>query len=146
MTDTVEKEMYTARVSTSGGRGGRAASDDGLIDFPLARPGQGTATNPEQLLAAGWGACFQSALEVVAKGTGVSAEDSVVCVHVTLGATSSGLYALKSRIEAYLPGVEIDVAQQLVEKTHAICPYSLATRGNIEATVSAVTELEMYGR
>lgn len=145
MTDTIDQEIYTANVTVRGGRAGRAVSDDGFIDLPLARPGQGTATNPEQLLAAGWGACFQSALGVAAKGTGISTRDSVVHVRVTLGAMTSGTYALKSAIKVYLPGVDLDEAQTLVEKTHTICPYSRATAGNIESTVHAVDELSMYG-
>lgn len=144
MTDIISKSIYTAHVSVQGGRAGRARSDDGHIDLPLARPGQGTATNPEQLLAAGWGACFQSALAVAAKGSDIDVRDSVVEVAVTLGAMESGVYAVKAAIEVYLPHAALEKAQRLVERTHEICPYSRATRGNIEATVRAVGHLGMY--
>ena len=145
MTDRIDQDIYTADVRVTGGRGGRAVSDDGLIDVPLARPGQGTATNPEQLMAAGWGACFQSALAVAAKGTGIPTRDSVVRVRVTLGSMASGIYAIKSAIAVHLPGVDLDEAQRLVDRTHTICPYSRATAGNIETTVTAVDESSVHG-
>jgi osmotically inducible protein OsmC len=144
MTDIIETPIYTADVTVEGGRGGRAVSSDGLIDLPLARPGQGGATNPEQLLAAGWGACFQSALAVAAKGTGIVASGGVVKVSVTLGAKSDGVYALSADIQVHLPKASLEDAQQLVEKTHTVCPYSRATAGNIAVTLSAVPDLTMF--
>jgi Ohr subfamily peroxiredoxin len=145
MTDIISKELYTADVTVEGGRGGgRAVSSDGQLKLPLARPGEGTATNPEQLLAAGWGACFQSALAVAARGTGIKATGGVVKVSVTLGVKEDGVYALKSNIQVFLPEATIEDAQQLAKKTHLVCPYSRATAGNIEVSVTAVPELEMF--
>lgn len=144
MTDIITTELYTAEVTVQGGRGGRAVSSDGFIDLPLARPGQGSATNPEQLLAAGWGACFQSALAVAARGTGVDVRDSVVGVRITLGSMDDGVYALKGAILVHLPNASLADAAQLAEKTHTICPYSRATAGNIDVSVRAVPDLRPF--
>lgn len=146
MTDIIEKPIYTADVTVKGGRAGHAVSSDGLIDLDLARPGEAHATNPEQLLAAGWGACFQAALAVASRGTGIKVTDSVVKVRITLGAKADGVYALAAEILVHLPYATLAEAQEIADKTHTICPYSRATAGNIEATVSVVPELELYPR
>lgn len=144
MTDVIDTEIYTTEVIVEGGRAGRALSSDGVLDLPLARPGQGHATNPEQLLAAGWGACFQSALGVAARGTGIKTTGSKVMVTVTLGSESDGTYALKASIAVYLPEASVEEAQALALKTHTVCPYSKATSGNIEVDVSAVPEMPHF--
>lgn len=144
MPDVIDTEIYTTKVTVDGGRGGRAVSSDGVIDLPLARPGQGKATNPEQLLAAGWGACFQSALTVAARGTAISTTGSRVMVTITLGTKTDGVYALKADIAVHLPKASLEDTQSLAEKTHRVCPYSRATSGNIEVSVNAVPEIEMF--
>jgi Ohr subfamily peroxiredoxin len=139
MTDTPEKIVYTARATVSGGRkAGRAQSDDGVLDLSLTAPketgGPGTGTNPEQLFAVGWGACFQGALEMVAKKQDVDASGSTLDVAIGFGPEGDS-YAITAEITASIPGVDDATAQQLMEATHAICPYSKATRGNVPVTL-----------
>ena len=134
----ITKEIYSTEVATSGGRAGRARSSDGLLDLALARPGAGHDTNPEQLLAAGWSACFQSALNGIAKKEGIDAANSTVTARVTLGNESDGGYALKAALTVVIPGVDLTVAETLTQKAHQMCPYSKAMRGNIEIEVKTV--------
>ena len=134
--NVITKDIYTAEVTVSGGRSGRARSSDGLLDLALARPGAGQDTNPEQLMAAGWAACFQSALNGIAKREGVDAAQSSVTARVTLGNEADGGYALKAALTVSIPGVERAKAEDLAQKAHAMCPYSKAMRGNIEAEVT----------
>ena len=136
--NVVTKEIYSTEVTTSGGRSGRARSSDGLLDLALARPGSGQATNPEQLLAAGWSACFQSALIGIAKRDGIDASGSTVTARVTLGNESDGGYALKASLSVAIPGVDRATAEALTEKADQMCPYSKAMRGNIEVDVKTV--------
>jgi osmotically inducible protein OsmC len=139
MTNTPEKIVYTARASVTGGRQGHARSEDGVLDLDLTAPketgGPGTGTNPEQLFAVGYGACFQGALAAVAKKAGVDASGSTVEVAVGFGPEGDS-YAITADITATIPGVDDAQAQELVEAAHQICPYSKATRGNVPVTVT----------
>lgn len=130
------KILYTTNATATGGRDGRAVSDDNLLNVALAPPkelgGPGGATNPEQLFAAGYSACFLSAVKFVAgqKKIAVPAA-STVSGHVELGQTATG-FALDVTLTISLPGVEKDVATALVDAAHQVCPYSNATRGNVD--------------
>lgn len=136
------KDLYTATATATGGREGRTATDDGILDVTLAAPkelgGPGGATNPEQLFAAGFAACFHSALSIVARRKKVDITGSSVTAKVTLGSVPGGIYGLKAALRADLPGVDPETAQRLLEAAHQVCPYSNATRGNIEVDISLV--------
>src|SRR6476660_3461804 len=135
------KVRYTAKTHTSGGRrGGVSRSDDGRLDVKFSAPGvPGTGTNPEQLFAAGWSACFISAMGVVANKMKVKLPADVA-VDAEIDLCNSGdVYFLRARLNVSLPGVERDVAQAIVDTTHDVtCAYSNATRGNVEVTVRVV--------
>jgi osmotically inducible protein OsmC len=137
---TMSKALYTAEATAVGGRSGHVKSSDGILDLDLAAPtsmgGPGGATNPEQLFAAGYAACFQSALGSVARRQKVDTGDSQVTARVSIGPTGGGAYGLAVTLRVHIPGIEPDVAERLVEGAHQICPYSNATRGNIEVTLS----------
>jgi Ohr subfamily peroxiredoxin len=134
------KDLYTATATATGGRSGRAVSTDGILDVSLMAPkelgGPGGGTNPEQLFAAGFAACFESALGVVARRLKTDITGSSVTAHVTLGSVEGGLYGLRVALVAELPDVDAETARQLVDRAHQVCPYSNATRGNIEVTVT----------
>jgi osmotically inducible protein OsmC len=135
-----EPTVYqTAATSTGEGRNGRSRTVDGILDVTLATPkelgGPGGATNPEQLFAAGYAACFHSALKLVARRMRVELADSAVTVEVGLVKRGQG-FGLQAAIEAELPGVDPAQAQQLLDAAHQVCPYSAATRGNVEVTVA----------
>ena len=142
MVTALVKPLYTAEATAVGGRGGHARSSDGVLDVDLRPPvemgGPGGATNPEELFAAGYAACFQSALDVVARRSKVSVDGSTVTAKVTIGTIGGGGYGLAVALEVHVPGVAEEIVQTLVEEAHAVCPYSNATRGNIEV-VLAVT-------
>jgi Ohr subfamily peroxiredoxin len=128
--------LYTA-VATANGREGRAVSSDGLLDVNLAAPtalgGNGAGTNPEQLFAAGYAACFASALGVVGRGAKVDTSEASVTAEVTLGANGDGGYGLAVILRVELPEVlQNETGHGLVERAHQVCPYSNATRGNID--------------
>jgi Ohr subfamily peroxiredoxin len=135
----LEKVVYTAKAHTTGGRDGASRSDDGRLEVKLSSPGApGTGTNPEQLFAAGWSACFLSAMRVVAGKTKVTLPaDLAIDAEVDLG-TTHGAYGLAARLNVSLPGMERQAAQALVDAAHQVCPYSLATRGNIEVVINVV--------
>jgi Ohr subfamily peroxiredoxin len=141
MTTSLTKPLYTARATATGGRSGHAVSDDGILDLDLKPPkemgGPGGATNPEQLFAAGYAACFQSALAVVGRRQGVDTSDSTVEADVTIGPTPGGGYGLAVALRVSIPGVDAETTRALAEAAHQVCPYSNATRGNIDVTVSA---------
>ncbi|MDF9716892.1 organic hydroperoxide resistance protein [Nocardioides sp. ChNu-153] len=141
MTNTPDKIVYTARATVTGGRQGRARSEDGVLDLDLTAPketgGPGTGTNPEQLFAVGYGACFQGALGLVAKKAGVDASGSTLDIAVGFGPDATS-FALTVDITATIPGVDDATAQDLVEQAHQVCPYSRATRGNVPVTVRGV--------
>ncbi len=133
--------VYTAVATATGdGRNGRTRSSDGLVDHELAVPqemgGAGGATNPEQLFAAGYAACFHSALKRVARRATVDVTDSAVTVDVGIGPRDAGGFGLTVTIEAELPGVDEATARTLVEAAHRVCPYSTATRGNVDVTLT----------
>ncbi len=128
--------LYTAEAKATGeGRDGRAESSDGMLDLDLAVPaelgGTGGATNPEQLFAAGFAACFHSALQVVARRSRVSVADSAVTTRVGLSRAGGG-YGLSVEILVDLPGLEREQAQRILESADQVCPYSNAVRGNID--------------
>ena len=132
---------YTAKTHTSGGRrGGVSHSDDGRLDVKFSAPGvPGTGTNPEQLFAAGWSACFISAMGVVANKMKVKLPaDAAVDAEIDL-CNSGDVYFLRARLNVSLPGLEHEIAQAIVNATHGeTCAYSNATRSNVEVTVSVV--------
>jgi lipoyl-dependent peroxiredoxin len=136
----IEKVVYTAKAHTTGGRdGGASRTDDGHLDVKLSIPGaHGTGTNPEQLFAAGWSACFLSAMKIVAAAMKVRLPaDSAVDAEVDLG-TANGGYFIQARLNVSLPGIEREEAQKIVEAAHLQCPYSKATHGNINVVTNIV--------
>lgn len=139
MTTALIKTLYTARATAHGGRGGHAVSNDGILDVDLQPPkemgGQGGGTNPEQLFAAGYAACFQSALAVVGRRAGVDTSASLVEADVSIGTIQGGGYGLAVVLKITIPGVERDTARSLIDAAHQVCPYSNATRGNIDVAL-----------
>jgi osmotically inducible protein OsmC len=132
------KLLYTAKVHTTGGReGGTARSSDGNLDIQISPPGgHGTGTNPEQLFAAGWSACFESAIGIAARRKKVTLPTGfAIDAEVDLSLVG-GFYTLGARLNVNLPGLERDVAQALVDEAHTLCPYSRATHGNIEVATN----------
>jgi osmotically inducible protein OsmC len=137
MTIAVEKVLYTARATAHGGRDGKVATDDGKLDVLVVPPaemgGSGNGTNPEQLFAAGYAACFHSALKLVARKARQDSDGSTVSAQVGIGPINGGAgYGLEVVLEVSLPGVDRAIAEELVAKAHEVCPYSNATRGNIK--------------
>lgn len=135
--------LYTAEGTAWGGREGRAASSDGVLDVQLAIPKSmggpgGEKTNPEQLFAVGYAACFHSALKLVAARDKLDVSESAITARVSIGANDAGGFGLAVELEAELPDVERSVAEALVAKAHEVCPYSNATRGNVEVTLTVV--------
>jgi Ohr subfamily peroxiredoxin len=131
------KILYTAEATATGGREGHVRSSDGAFEANLSVPKEmggagGLGTNPEQLFAAGYAACFQSALMVAARRQHVDASKSTVTGKVGIGPTAGGTFGLEVELHIQLPEVERSVGEQLVTMAHAVCPYSNATRGNIE--------------
>ena len=136
----IEKVLYTAKAHTTGGRdGGASRSSDGRLEVKLSVPGTpGTGTNPEQLFAVGWSACFLSAIKIVAARMKVRLPaELAVDAEVDLGTTGGG-YLLQARLNVNLPGIESEVAQALVDGAHLECPYSKATHGNIDVVTNIV--------
>ncbi|MFI9810624.1 organic hydroperoxide resistance protein [Saccharothrix variisporea] len=135
--------LYTAEATAAGdGRNGEVRSSDGVIDEQLATPKElggpgGDKTNPEQLFAAGYAACFHSALKLVARHGKVALGETTVTAKVNLGPNGNGGYQLAVDLHTHIPGVPQDVAEDLVAKAHQVCPYSNATRGNIEVALTA---------
>lgn len=136
---TIEKVLYTAKTHTTGGRDGAARSSDGRLEVKLSSPGtSGGGTNPEQLFAAGWSACFLSAMGLAAGKMKVALPaDRAVDAEVDLG-TNDGGYLLRARLNVSLPGLDREVAQALVDAAHQLCPYSKATRGSIDVAINLV--------
>jgi Ohr subfamily peroxiredoxin len=137
--DKVEKVLYTAKAHTTGGRDGASRTSDGRLDVKLSSPGGvGNGTNPEQLFAAGWSACFMSAIGLAASQRKVALPaDRAIDAEVDLG-TNAGGYLLRARLNVSLPGLDREVARALVDAAHQLCPYSKATRGNIDVTLNLV--------
>ena len=137
----LEKVLYTARAHTTGGRdGGSSRTDDGRLQVALSQPGTaGTGTNPEQLFAVGWSACFLSAVKLLAgKKRFAIPNDIAIDAEVDLGLID-GAYHLAARLNVNLPGMDREAAQSLVEAASHVCPYSLATSGNIDVKYNVIT-------
>ena len=136
----VGKVLYTAKTHTTGGREhGASRSSDGNLDVKLAVPGsQRIGTNPEQLLAAGWSACFESAIGTIARKRKIALPDELaIDAEIDLNLAETG-YFLRARLNVSVPGVERDVAQALVDEADQTCPYSKATRGNVKVAIKLV--------
>lgn len=135
----LEKVLYTAKAHTTGGRDGAARTEDGRLDVKLSAPGgPGTGTNPEQLFAAGYSACFIGAMKAVAPKVGVTVpQDVAVDAEVDLGPIPDA-YGIAARMNVSLPGLDRAQAQKLVDAAHQVCPYSNATRGNIDVQINLV--------
>ena len=136
------EKLYTASVIAIGdGRNGHIKSSDGQIEFDVRTPmemgGQGGATNPEQLFAAAWGPCYLDALGSVAKREGVDVSEAKITVHVSFNQDGNA-FVLSAELDVHIPGISTDEAQSLADKAHRACPYSKATRGNIETKVVAL--------
>lgn len=132
------KTLYTAHVHTVGGRDGAARSSDGQLDVQLGSPGTARpGTNPEQLFAAGWSACFEGALTFAAKEAGVALPaDTAVDAEVDLILDETEGFSLAARLKVSLPGLDQATAQTLIERAHVVCPYSKMTRDGIAADVA----------
>jgi Ohr subfamily peroxiredoxin len=142
MTTKLDKVLYTAHAHTTGGRDGRSVSDDGLLDVKLSPPkamgGAGTATNPEQLFAAGYSACFMGALKHVAGVKKVTVPaDASIDASIDIGPIPAG-FGISARLAISLPGMDRSVAQDLIDTAHQVCPYSNATRGNIDVELTLI--------
>lgn len=135
----IDKVIYTARTHTTGGRDGAAQSDDRRLEVKLSPPGgNGAGTNPEQLFAAGWSACFIGAMRRAASQLKVALPaDLAVDAEVDLG-TAGEAFLLQARLNVSLPGLPREVAQSVADAAHQICPYSKATRGNIDVAISVI--------
>ena len=134
---SLDKVLYTARTHTTGGRDGASRSDDGRLDISLSSPGgAGKGTNPEQLFAAGYSACFIGALKAVAARQKVTLpQDLAIDAEVDLGPVGQA-FGIAVRLNISLPGMDKAQAQELVDTAHQVCPYSNATRGNIDVTLT----------
>jgi lipoyl-dependent peroxiredoxin len=139
MITTIEKVVYTGKTHTTGGRNGESQSSDGRLNIKLSAPGSsGPGTDPEQLLAAGWSACFIGAMGKAAAELKVALPgDTAVDTEIDLGLTDDA-YFLQARLNVSLPGLDPTIAATLTEKAHQICPYSKATRGNIAVTIQLI--------
>jgi Ohr subfamily peroxiredoxin len=139
----VEKVLYVAHATATGGRDGRAVSSDDVLDVKLTTPKElggagGTGTNPEQLFAAGYSACFLGALKLVASREKVKLpDDTRIDGSVGIGPIAQG-FGIEVELKISVPGVERSVAEDLVNKAHVVCPYSNATRGNVDVTLTVV--------
>ena len=139
MTAQLDKVLYTAKAHTTGGRDGASRTDDGRLDIKLSSPGtSGTGTNPEQLFAAGYAACFIGAMKAVAGMQKITLPaDMAIDSSVDLGKVGQA-YGIAATLSVALPGMEREAAQKLVDAAHQVCPYSNATRGNIDVAINLV--------
>jgi Ohr subfamily peroxiredoxin len=140
--EKIEK-IYTAHATATGGRNGHVASSDGVLDLEVRMPKEmggsgGAYTNPEQLFAAGYAACFDSALNLVIRTQKVTTGTTTVTAAVSLGKNNNGGYGLSVKLQVAIPDVAPELAQELIEKAHQVCPYSNATRGNIEVELALI--------
>jgi lipoyl-dependent peroxiredoxin len=138
----IEKVLYAAKTHTTGGRdGGASRTSDGRLDVRLSVPGtSGTGTNPEQLFAAAWSACYLSAIKIVAHGMKVKLPPEVaIDAEVDLGVANGG-HVIQASLNVSLPGIERETAQKIVDAAHLECPYSKATHGNVNVVTSVKTE------
>jgi len=136
---TPAKILFTAKVHTTGGREGAARSSDGRLDVRLSPPGTaGSGTNPEQLFAAGWSACFEGAMGIAARRLKITLPaDLAIDAEVDL-CLADGAFFLQARLNVSVPGVEREVAQTLVDAAHQTCPYSKAIRGNVDVVITLI--------
>ena len=138
----MEKKLYTATVNVQGGREGKAVSSDEKLNVDLRYPkelgGNGAGTNPEQLFAAGFAACFEGAMGTVLRKKNIKTEGITIASHVTLGKDVSDGYVLAITMDITIKGVETSVAEEIVAEAHQVCPYAKATRGNIEVISNVV--------
>jgi len=134
-----EKVLYTGKTHTTGGRDGAARSHDGRLDVKLSPPGSSApGTNPEQMFAAGWSACFIGAMGRAASKIGATLpRDVAVDAEIDLVNTDDA-FKLRARLNVSLPGIDRETAQRIVETAHQLCPYSKATRGNIDVTLAVI--------
>jgi lipoyl-dependent peroxiredoxin len=137
MAAELTKVVYGCKVTVRGGRGGHAQSADGKLNVDLSPHADktGTGTNPEQLFAAAYGACFHSALMAEAKGAGVDLADSAIVAHVDLGPTAQGGFGLAVTLDLEAPALDAQKARELLHAAHQRCPYSGAIRGNVGVRV-----------
>ncbi|WCT09848.1 organic hydroperoxide resistance protein [Mucilaginibacter jinjuensis] len=138
------KALYTAVATAKGGRNGHVSSSDGVLNLEVRMPKElggagGAYTNPEQLFAAGYSACFDSALNHVIKAEKLDITDTTVRAHVGIGSNGNGGFALVITLDVNIPGIDQTEAVALVEQAHQVCPYSNATRGNVEVTLNTTT-------
>lgn len=134
----ITQPLYTTDATNSGGRKGHVKTSDGVLDMDVRMPAAGSKyTNPEQLFAAGYASCFNGAIMAVAQGR--NTEGSEVTAKVTFGKSAEGGYGLAVTLEVKLPQLSQEDAQKLVEEAHQLCPYSVATRGNIEVVLKVVS-------
>lgn len=139
-------KLYTAKATATGGRNGNVKSSDGILDLELRMPkAMGGAndnyTNPEQLFAAGYAACFDSALNMIAKANNAAAGTATVTAEVSIGKNGKGGFGLAVVLNVNVAGVELNVAKDLVAKAHEVCPYSNAIRGNVEVELVVTNEV-----
>lgn len=139
------KTLYKAKATTNGGPEGHVKSEDGVIDMKLSSPKAlggkgGNFTNPEQLFAAGYSASFAGALEEVAKEQKVNLGDFTLTATVGVGKTEEGDMQMSVILDAYIPGVDVETAEELVNDAHEICPYSIATIDNIDVTLNLMLD------
>ena len=140
MTTQLKQRLYTAEATVKGGRDGHGRSSDGILDLDIRPPkemgGSGQGTNPEELFALGFGACFQSAMGVVGRRMKVDTSSSKLTSRVTIGTTDGGGYGLAVELDVTIPDVDADTAARVVRAAHEVCPYSNATRGNIDVRLA----------
>ncbi|HEX3548702.1 MAG TPA: organic hydroperoxide resistance protein [Mycobacterium sp.] len=139
---SIEVVYTTESTATGGGRDGHVKSSDGRVDLdtrpPKAAGGSGEGTNPEQLFSAGYSACFLGALRLVARNNNVALDDATaVTAEVGFGKDSAGGFGINATLIGYLPGLEQSAAEDLMKQAHQVCPYSKATRGNIDVSLAA---------
>jgi len=135
------KTLYTTGATAAGGRNGHVKSENGILDLDIRYPkalggANDDYANPEMLFAAGYSACFDSALNTVIRAAKIKTGETSVTAKVGIGQLENGGYGLEAELHANIPGVTIEEAQALIEKAHQVCPYSNATRGNIEVKLS----------
>jgi osmotically inducible protein OsmC len=138
----LKKPLYTAEASVHGGRDGHGRSSDGVLDLDIRPPtelgGPGGGTNPEQLFALGYAACFQNAMSIVARRMKTDTSASEITGRVTLGTIEGGAFGIAVELDVHIPDVDEETARKVVDAAHEVCPYSNATRGNVEVTLKVV--------
>lgn len=135
------KTLYTTQATATGGRNGQVKSENGIVALEVRYPkalggANDDYANPEMLFAAGYSACFDSALNLVIKKENIQTGETIVTASVSIGQNDAGGFGLEAVLHAIIPGVTLDIAQDLIEKAHQVCPYSNATRGNMLVTLT----------